>query len=305
MIEKLLKNHQAFSNMLFATTLLSNVYSQTFEDDSNKIIDFIGKAFHLDEQTVNAAQKLITDDLMTISVKDDVSAFTNAHDYNSKLQELDPFLSMKCDAINIVESLANKASFHINSAWFDYGHYKPYYPEVRFAQLNTVASIGHPIANKVVGLMCFLGIGCEKNVDSAILRMKQCALWGDTACIFLLREMYDESGDKENAKVFSELESLTDYIKEGRTLIPDEKIGKLDGKTKEFFAYISSIKQDVVLNEQRYFIDYSFVEVVLLPKLDYYKKMGYINFYRDQKWKDVTNSSLNPESTKFGFKVGD
>ena len=305
MIEKLLKNHQAFSNMLFATTLLSNVYSQTFEADSNKIIDFIGKAFHLDEQTIKAAQKLITDDLMTISVKDDVTAFTNAHDYDSKLQELDPFLSMKCDAINIVESLANKASFHINSAWFDYGHYKPYYPEVRFAQLNTVATIGHPIANKVVGLMCFLGIGCEKNVDSAILRMKQCALWGDTACIFLLREMYDESGDKENAKVFSELESLTDYIKEGRTLIPDEKIGKLDGKTKEFFAYISSIKQDVVLNEQRYFIDYSFVEVVLLPKLDYYKKMGYINFYRDQKWKDVTNSSLNPESTKFGFKVGD
>ena len=305
MIEKLLKNHQAFSNMLFATTLLSNVYSQNFETDSNKLIDFIGKAFHLDEETIKAAQKLITDDLMTISVKDDVTAFTNAHDYNSKLQELDPFLSMKCDAINIVESLANKASFHINSAWFDYGHYKPYYPEVRFAQLNTVATIGHPIANKIVGLMCFLGIGCEKNVDSAILRMKQCALWGDTACIFLLREMYDESGDKENAKVFSELESLTDYIKEGRTLIPDEEIGKLDGKTKEFFAYISSIKQDVVLNEQRYFIDYSFVEVVLLPKLDYYKKMGYINFYRDQKWKDVTNSSLNPESTKFGFKVGD
>lgn len=305
MIEILLKNHQAFSNMLFATTLLSNVYSQTFETDSNKIIEFIGKAFHLDEETIKDAQKLITDDLMTISVKDDVVAFTNAHDYDSKLQELDPFLSMKCDAINIVESLANKASFHINSAWFDYGHYKPYYPEVRFAQLNTVATIGHPIANKVVGLMCFLGIGCEKNVDSAILRMKQCALWGDTACIFLLREMYDESGDKENAKIFSELESLTEYIKEGRTLIPDDKIGKLDGKTKEFFAYISSIKQDVVLNEQRYFIDYSFVEVVLLPKLDYYKKMGYINFYRDQKWKDVTNSSLNPESTKFGFKVGD
>ena len=305
MIEKLLKNHQAFSNMLFATTLLSNVYSQTFETDSNKLIEFIGKAFHLDEETIRDAKKLITDDLMTISVKDDVVAFTNAHDYNSKLQELDPFLSMKCDAINIVESLANKASFHINSAWFDYGHYKPYYPEVRFAQLNTVATIGHPIANKVVGLMCFLGIGCEKNIDSAILRMKQCALWGDTACIYLLREMYDESGDKENAKVFSELESLTEYIKEGRTLIPDDKIGKLDGKTKEFFAYISSIKQDVVLNEQRYFIDYSFVEVVLLPKLDYYKKMGYINFYRDQKWKDVTNSSLNPESTKFGFKVGD
>lgn len=305
MIEKLLKNHQAFSNMLFATTLLSNVYSQAFETDSNKLIEFIGKAFHLEDETIKAAQKLITDDLMTISVKDDVTAFINAHDYDSKLQELDPFLSMKCDAINIVESLANKASFHINSAWFDYNHYKPYYPEVRFAQLNTVATIGHPIANKVVGLMCFLGIGCEKNVDSAILRMKQCALWGDTACIFLLREMYDESGDKENAKVFSELESLTDYIKEGRTLIPDEVIGKLDGKTKEFFAYISSIKQDVVLNEQRYFIDYSFVEVVLLPKLDYYKKMGYINFYRDQKWKDVTNSSLNPESTKFGFKVGD
>ena len=242
---------------------------------------------------------------MTISTKDDVNAFINAHDYNSKLQEIDPLLSMKCDAINIVESLANKNSFHINSAWFDYSHYKPYYPEMRFAQLNTVAAIGHPIANKVVGIMCFLGIGCEKNVDSAILRMKQCALWGDTACIFLLREMYDESGDKENAKVFSELESLTDYIKEGRTLIPDEESGKLDGKTKEFFAYISSIKQDVVLNEQRYFIDYSFVEVVLLPKLDYYKKMGYINFYRDQKWKDVTNSSLNPESTKFGFKIGD
>ena len=304
MINKLLKNHQAFSNMLITTTLLSNVSSEAFEKDAFKIIEFIGKSFHLEKNLVDFAGKLITDDLMTISIKDDVTAFINAHDFDSKLQELDPLLSMKCDAINIVESVSGKSSFHINPSWFDYSHYKPYYPEMRFAQLNAVAAIGNPIANKLVGIMCFLGVGCEKNVDSAILRMKQCALWGDTACIFMLREMYSEIGDKEETKVFSELEGLTGYIKEGRTVLPSNETDKLDKKTKELFAFISSIKQDIVLNEQRNYIDYSFVEVILLPKLDYYKKMNYINNYREQSWKDITNSSMNPEN-KLGFKIGE
>ena len=305
MYESLLKNHQALSNMLIATTLLANVSSETYDKDATKVAEFIGKAFHYSKQDIDLAVKLITDDLMTISTKDDVSAFVNAHDYNSKLQEIDPLLSMKCDAINIVGSLGSKSSFHINTAWFDYSHYKPYYPEMRFAQLNAVAAIGNPIANKVVGILCFLGIGCKKNVESAILRMKQCALWGDTACIFMLREMCEQSGDTEELKLFKELETLVDYIKEGRTILPEKVAEKLLPETKNYFAYISSIKQDVVLNEQRNFIDYSFTEVILLPSLDYYKKMYFINNYKGQSWKDVTNSSVNPDNYKFGFKVGD
>ena len=304
MIQELLKNHQAFSNMLICTTLLSNVSSESFEKDAKRIVEFIGKSFQLDKNLVDFAGKLIVDDLMTISIKDDVTAFINAHDYNSKLQELDPLLSMKCDAINIVESVGNKNSFHINSSWFDYSHYKPYYPEMRFAQLNAVAAIGNPIANKLVGIMCFLGIGCDKNVDSALLRMKQCTLWGDTACIFMLREMCSEVGDEEQTKIFTELEGLTGYLKEGRTVLPQKALEGLSPKTKELFAFISSIKQDIVLNLNRNFIDYSFVEVMLLPKLDYYKKMSYINTYETQSWKDATNSSMNPEN-KLGFKIGE
>lgn len=304
MIDKLLKNHQAFSNMLICTTLLSNVSSEALDKDAKKVVEFIGKSFHFEKNLIEFAGKLILDDLMTISTKDDVTAFVNSHDFDSKLQELDPLLSMKCDAINIVESVGNKSSFHINSAWFDYSHYKPYYPEMRFAQLNAAATVGHPIANKLVGIMCFLGIGCEKNIDSALLRMKQCALWGDTACIYMLREMLSEIGNDEEAKVFAELEDLTGYIREGRTVLPKDISEKLEVKTKELFALISSIKQDVVLNFNRNLIDYSFAEVMLLPNLDYFKKIYYINNYQHQTWKEVTNSSMNPQN-KLGFKIGE
>ena len=43
---------------------------------------------------------------------------------------------------------------------------------------------------------------------------------------------------------------------------------------------------------------------MLLPKLDYYKKMAYINTYETQSWKDATNSSMNPDN-KLGFKIGE
>lgn len=305
MIKVIHENYPAFYNMLIAVTALGNNSSPEFDKDAGKIIEFIGKAFFLDDDVIKYCKKMILDELVTISVREDINAFVNSHDYDSKPEEIDSLLMMKCDAINVVESLGNVKNVNLNPDWFNYSHYKPYYPLVRYRQLCLAASTGNPIANKVTAVMCYLGIGVEKkDVDSAVYRLKQCLMWGDMSSIYFLKLINASRNNEREEKVFTELLTLIKYFEDARTVLPEEAKQGLNKHTLELFAVISSIKQDIVINFEKIYIDYSFVEVMLSDEIDYYTKLGYINKYQQQEWKEATNSSDDPHK-KIGFKLGE
>lgn len=307
MIKSIHKNYQAFYDMLIVTTALSNNPSPEFDKDAHKIIDFIGQAYGLNDELIKYIQKAITDELVSISTKDDVSAFINSHSYEAETEEIDSLLMAKCDALTVVESLGEVKNVNLNPDWFNYSHYKPYYPIIRYRQLALAASTGNPIANKVVAILSYLGIGVDKSdalMESAIYRLRQCVVWGDVPAIYILKHIYQVKGKKEEEKLFAELIKLVPYMNEGRTVLPKEVADKVDKKVLELFAIISSIKQDVVINEGRIYIDYSFAEVMLSEDVSYHDKLAFINRYRYQEWKEATNSSYD-ESKQIGFKIGD
>ena len=303
MIKKIHQNYVAFYNMVLATTLLSNASSDAFDEDATKIIDFIGQAYRLDEDLIAYAKRCILDDLVAISTRADVTAFVNSHTFDSEVDELDSLFSIKADVIESIEAMRERRDINLSTSWFDYSHYKPYYPEIRFEQLLAYAAIGNPIANKEVGILLFLGIGKAQNIPSAILRLKQCMMWGDLSVIPLLREMAKESNDEEE-HVFEELTLLMPYMQEGRTIVPKELEEKLSKESKELFVLITSIKQDIVIEVKDLYINQSFVEVMLLKDLNYYRKLYFINNYRSNEWKNATNSSNDPNS-RIGFKIGE
>lgn len=307
MIKEIHKFYPAFYNMLVITTLLSNQSSENYDNDCKNIIDFIGQSYGMSESLINYCKKVILDELVAISTDEDISAFINTHDSDGKLEDIDSLLSMKCDAIGVIESLKDIRNLNISPSWFDYSHYKPYYPDVRFRQLSIAATTGHPIANKAVAILSILGIGCERSSEhttSGVYRLKQCMIWGDIPSIYFLKRVYEDANKVDDVKVFNDLIKLIPYINEGRTIVPSFDNNEICDEAKRLYSYITSIRQDVVVNEQRHLIDYSFAEVILLNNLDHYSKLKYINNYREQKWKEVTNSSFDP-SKKIGFKVGD
>ena len=304
MIHEIHHYYPAFYNMLIATTLMSNQSDEAYDQDARKVIRFIGEAYEMDEKLIEYATKVILDDLVAISTDEDVSAFMNTHDCDSKLEDIDSLFSMKCDALQVAESLREINNLNLSPSWFDYSHYKPYYAEIRYRQLSIAATSGHPVANKVVAILSYLGIGCEKNISTAIYRFKQCLMWSDLPSLYFLKKISEEENDEESKKVYIDLIQLIPYINEGRTMIPSKKGEEICLEAKQLFAYISSIRQDVIINGKRPYIDYSFVEVILMKSIDHYQKLDFINNYQNQQWKEVTNSSFDP-SKKIGFKVGE
>ena len=301
MIAKIQQNYVAFYNMVLATTLLSNQPSETLDEDAKKIIAFIGQAYDLDEYLIKYCQKVILDDLVAISTRTDMTAFINSHTYNSQIDELDPLFSIKADVLDAIDSMRERRDINLSTSWFDYSHYKPYYPALRFEQLAAYAAIGNPLANKEVGILLYLGIGAKQNTESAILRLKQCMMWGDLSVIPLLREIAKENNNPKE-KIYAELVSLIPYMNEGRTIVPKELEGQLEKESKQLYVLITSIKHDVVKESQDLYINQSFVEVMLLEDLDYYRKLEFINNYQAHEWKNMTNSSKHGT---VGFKIGE
>ena len=287
--------------------LASNRSSKKYDEDCKAIIDFIGKAYHLKEELIEYCKKVILDELIAISTDQDITAFVNSHTYEGELDELDSLFNAKCDVIGVIRNFGEVRSPQLSAAWFDYSHINPYYPEIRYQQLSIAASTGNVVANKIVGILSVLGIGCEATKDmilSGVYRLRQCAMWGDISSLFLIREVYKILEMEKQEKLYDEMVSLIPYMKEGRTIIPQRVSEKVSKEAMQTFAIMCSIKQDIILSKQKFYIDYSFVEVMLLAEVDYYDKLSFINHYDAQEWKEVTNSSFNPKR-KIGFKIGE
>ena len=86
------------------------------------------------------------------------------------------------------------------------------------------------------------------------------------------------------------------------TFAPENLKSKYDKLTIQTYQVIASIVQDIIYAYEEYEIDYSFLEAIFMEKLDYFKKMKLINDYRDQTWKEITNSSYDPNK-RLGFSM--
>ena len=291
-------NYSAFFNALLTITMLGNAFNDELEKATSSIIDFIYKAYEVDEKDADFSKKLISDDLTIVSTTLDAEAFAN-NEGEKEYPDIANFLYLKCEILNRLGMIYTKLNNSYYKSSFNYNHLRSYYAENRFNELQEASVLGYIDINRTTAIMLALGIGVKQNRESAIYRLKQCALWGDIASLYLLKVLYQE---EKEAQIYKDLTLLSSYFLEGRTIIPKKDEDKYLKEAKELFAIISSVRQDIVLSLNITNIDYSFVEVLLLDKLDYYQKMAFINQYKEGTWKEISNSSNDPNK-RLGFKV--
>ena len=291
--------------MVLLTTLLSNVTDEKFDEDAKKIIDVIGQAYELSEDIVIECKRLITEELVVIPRNKDRQKFIDKQGVSSGNNYLNSLLSIKCDVIYAIRELNSRIGSSLDGDWFDYNHYHAYDPQLSYSQIRKAAVTGDLIVNKMIALMHYIGLGTKKDEPLAVTSFKQCMIWGDMFSVNMLKNIYRNKNPKKY-EVYKDLSTLDKYLDNGVTVLPDEVANAINPKAKEIYAYIASIKQDIILPLNRNRIDFSFVEVILLDSIPYRKKMNYINNYSNpnltNEWKDITNASAGKEA-QIGFKV--
>ena len=307
-MKRIFDNYEPFYNMVLSTTLMSNSVSLEFNDDGKKIIEFIGNAYRLDKDFIDSCCEIILDDLTRLGRTIDQKAVYADRLYGDEFSSEDSVFDIKGDVLSAIEKLGdmqkNSTSVNIiNAGWFDYTHYKTYQANVRYKKIEISASTGNVTLTRQAGLLKALGIGCKLDYDRAILRLNQCAMWGDIPSMYYLSYAYLLKGDKKQADFWHSVATVSDeYLRTGITVLPDTATEKITDEERIQYVYISSICQDIIHSYGVYDIDFAFVEAVNSPKLDYYEKMNCINNYRGYNWKDVTNSSVRPKQmAKLGF----
>ncbi len=304
-MKEIFKNYEAFYNMVLSTTIMSNTSTPELDNDARRIIEFIGKAYKFEDKFIEKCTSIILDELSSFALTIDQDAVYTSRELGDKFSDKDVLFDIKGDVLNklngIFESRDEKI-IGINRNWFDYTHYKTYEAHVRFSKINIASASGSLICTKQAGILKILGIGCEENLEEGIYRLMQCAIWGDIPSMYLLAYAYKLAGNEEKSKLFYEISEISKkYLNVGYTELSKEVRKQYSEEAYIYFVYIATIKQDIINACHMKTIDFSFIEAITSDKLDYYKRMYYINNYERKEWKEVTNSSREP-SKVIGFK---
>ncbi len=300
-MEEIFKHYEAFYNMVLSTTIMSNATTAEFEKDADTIIRFIGTAYKLEDALVEECKSIILDDLSTLGLTTDQQAMYGVRSFGDSFSARDVLFDIKGDVLTKLQRLTQTLNLEINPGWFDYSHYKTYQAEVRFAKIRTTAAAGELVATRQVGVLQALGIGCARDLDEAIHRLTQCVVWGDIPSMYYLANVYRLAKDKARSKICYELAELSEkYLKSGYTVLPEDAVRSYSEEAKRYYAYIATIKQDIIYAYNVFNLDFSFIEAITTPTLEHFKRMEYIDHYDMKEWKDVTNTSEKPTG-KFGF----
>ena len=295
-------HYDCFVTMISVATTLGNLSCNEYNVDASALLDFIGEAFGLDKAHTEQAKELILEEMVAVSTSDDVYAFSSSLQYNSEPTFEETLLQLKVNAFHELSNEDRGYKGNVNN-YFNYETYRPYFAPTRYQEIATMASEGNLQANRCCALMQALGIGTEKDENVAKIRLRQCVIWGDKASCKLLSYLYIKDKDEENAKLYGDLFTLHTYISQGRSLIPEEDKTPYSEKAKQLFAIVSAIRQDIIRAFDVKAIDYAFVELMCLPKVDFYAKLRYINEYRQEQWKNALYSPVDP-SRHLGFDLG-
>lgn len=302
MIRQILSSFAAFQEMLLVTSALGNTLGEESDEDQKKIIRFIGKAYGYKKDLIDCCEKLILEDLSAIGTESDIGGYYSMFNADKVDPAMVPFYQAKVNALNTLMKITNeKHRYGVNKEWFVYDRRKPYFAPMRFKEIITAARCGIVICNRIAGILEYLGIGVDANPEGGITRLLQCSYWGDEKSFPLLAFIYKEQGKEEEAALYQKMVDLTPRLLRGGTILTKEEEEKED--VRNLFALIASIFHDIVLAFERFDIDYSFTEIMMMDDLDYYAKMKHVNSYRQGEWRDISNPTNNPKK-RFGFIIG-
>ncbi len=291
--KELLKNIEPLNEMLMATSILSNNSSLKWKSDSAKIIDFICDAYEL-SHLKNDYKELILETVNNLSLVNEYKGLRREHNFNDEYSEIEIVYNLKGQILLQLKNIDNnlkQLGFPIANE-FTYEDNNSYYAPLRLMTILKASSFGEIQLTVQAGLMYACGIGCDTDIEFAIIRLKQAAYWGYIPALKFLTKIYKDQNDIANYKLYKEVYlACNDFFYDGVQMIPESKKHLYSKEAATTFSLLANIYQDVVIPHSTR-IDYSFLEVMFTEKITFAKKMIYINEYRQAEWKSALNSTF-------------
>lgn len=300
-----LNNVESFEQMILSTSLLSNNSSIAWKNDSKKIIDFICESYDISKKECNKYKNIIIEEISNLCLLQEYVGLQELKEYDEEYSELDFYYDIKGKILTRIKGISEELSQkgNIYDFEFNYSNYTSYHAPSRFSTILKTATYGNPQLTCQIGIMLATGIGVDKDLETAILRFKQCAYWGYIPAIKYLAHIYKMKKDMDNYKIYSDLyEICLNELFNGITLLNEEKYKKYNKEATNIFSFIASIYRDIVIGFEIPNINFSFLEVIFTDRISNDEKMKYINEYNRSEWKEVTNSTYKSFQT-FGFKI--
>ena len=286
-----------YTYIVISTTLTNAVNDQSLED-YKKVIYFSKQVFDNEKVfTKKSLEQVLFKDLTMISTFEDVKAYRNDIEKN-KCKDIEEYLNLKCEVLDKIQYIYTHAPK--DGYLMDYSYLREYDSEQRFNELSNSSLNKQIDINLTLAVCLYLGIGCEKDIESSIYRFKQNAFMGDIEALYFLRAIYKELDDLNNFKLYDDLISLEKYLIEGRMNLSNSIKQKYSVKAIQTYNLISLIKENIGNTSD--YINTSFMEVILNDEVDYKKKIECINYYNTGLYKNVLINLINPSNT-MSFKV--
>ena len=289
----ILQNIEPLNEMLMATSILSNNSSLKWKSDSAKIIEFICDAYDIN-YLVDDFKELILNTVNNLSLVNEYKGLRREHNFNDEYSEIEIIYNLKGQIILQLKNIDNnlkQLGFPIANE-FTYEDNNSYYAPLRLMTILKASSFGEVQFTVQCGLMYACAIGCDMDIEFAIIRLKQAAYWGYIPALKYLAKIYKDNNNEETYKLYKEVyDACTDFFYDGVQMIPESKRHLYSKEAATTFSLLANIYQDVVIPYSTR-IDYSFLEVMFAEKITFAKKMVYINEYKQAEWKSALNSTF-------------
>ena len=292
----ILQNIEPLNEMLMATSILSNNSCLKWKSDSAKIIEFICDAYDLNH-LVDDFKELILNTINNLTLVNEYKGLRREHNFNDEYSEIEIAYNLKGQILLQLKNIDNnlkQLGFPIANE-FTYEDNNSYYAPLRLMTILKASSFGEVQFTVQAGLMYACAIGCNQDIEFAIIRLKQAAYWGYIPALKLLSKIYKDLRDETNHKLYKEIyEVCSNFFYDGIQNIPQSKKNLYSDEATTTFTLLTNIYQDVVIPHSTR-IDYSFLEVIFAEKITFVKKMIYINEYRQGEWKSALNSTFSKD----------
>lgn len=283
-----LKHVEELYTMCLAATTQTTYNSPEGDQDARCLMRFIGEAMGLSADTVELLSDLILGPMMQIGLVTDYQVTSSAEFLDEEDMELLELFEIKgqvleeaylgeyalqgADAASLrqIRQLMKKEYFH-----------HPYEARLRFWQIETLSRKGSLAATRQLGMLLFLGIGCESDPAKAERALLTCVLWGDASAELLLRELYRREGKRVEESALS-------------ALYPTEK-GK-PSLPSLFSAFYLLPRRDGAVN-------HPLASLLLTEDYTYEQKIGLIAQWSEKGWGHTLLSEESAKQKTIGFQV--
>jgi hypothetical protein len=267
----ILQNIEPLNEMLMATSILSNNSSLKWKSDSAKIIEFICDAYDIN-YLVDDFKELILNTVNNLSLVNEYKGLRREHNFNDEYSEIEIIYNLKGQIILQLKNIDNnlkQLGFPIANE-FTYEDNNSYYAPLRLMTILKASSFGEVQFTVQCGLMYACAIGCDMDIEFAIIRLKQAAYWGYIPALKYLAKIYKDNNEA-TYKLYKEVyDACTDFFYDGVQMIPESKKHLYSKEAATTFSLLANIYQDVVIPYSTR-IDYSFLEVMFAEKITFAK----------------------------------